>query len=61
MQNLHFRLHLEETAVLQYTKANSRAMHIGKSERKAKSITVNLDTKRKNDKRNGFWKIKSGM
>lgn len=60
---------LEEIAVLNYLREQPKAtqkeiaMHIGKSERTAKTITVNLAEKdiieRKNGKRNGFWEIKN--
>lgn len=60
---------LEEIAVLNFLceqpKATQKeiAVHIGKSERTIKTITVNLAEKgiieRKNGKRNGFWEIKS--
>ncbi len=60
---------LEEVAVLNFLweqpKATQKeiAMHIGKSERTVKTITVNLTQKgiieRKNGRRNGFWEIKN--
>lgn len=59
---------LEEIAVLNYLQERPHAtqkeiaVHIGKSERTVKTITVNLTGKgiieRKNGKRNGFWEIK---
>lgn len=59
---------LEESAVYEYIKQNPRAtqkeiaLHIHKSERTVKSITVNLVGKRlierKNGKRNGYWEIR---
>jgi predicted HTH transcriptional regulator len=59
---------LEEIAVLNYLREQPKAtqkemaVHIGKSERTIKTITVNLTEKgiieRKNGKRNGFWEIK---
>lgn len=52
---------LEEIAVLKATQKEI-ATHIGKSERRVKTITINLTEKgiieRKNGKRNGFWEIK---
>ncbi|MDR0907992.1 MAG: Fic family protein [Rikenellaceae bacterium] len=59
---------LEEIAVLQYLKENPRAtqkeiaVHIGKSERTVKTLTVKLSggglIERKNGKRNGYWEVK---
>ena len=59
---------LEEIAVLNFLREQPKAtqkeiaVHIGKSERTVKTITVNLTEKgiieRKNGKRNGFWAIK---
>lgn len=59
---------LEEIAVLNYLQERPHAtqkeiaVHIGKSERTVKTITVNLTGKgiieRKNGKRNGFWEVK---
>ena len=59
---------LEEMAVLNFLREQPKAtqkeiaVHIGKSERTVKSITVKLVEKgiieRKNGKRNGFWEIK---
>ena len=59
---------LEEIAVLNFLREQPKAtqkeiaVHIGKSERTVKTITVNLTEKgiieRKNGKRNGFWEIK---
>lgn len=61
---------LEEVAVLNYLREQPKAtqkeiaVHIGKSERTVKTITVHLSEKgiieRKNGKRNGFWEIKTG-
>ena len=60
---------LEEIAVLNFLREQPKAtqkeiaVHIGKSERTIKTITVNLAEKgiieRKNGKRNGFWEIKT--
>lgn len=60
---------LEEIAVLNFLREQPKAtqkeiaMHIGKSERTIKTITVNLTEKgiieRKNGKRNGFWEVKT--
>lgn len=60
---------LEEIAVLNFLREQPKAtqkeiaVHIGKSERTVKTITVNLTKKgiieRKNGKRNGFWEIKT--
>ena len=59
---------LEEVAVLNFLRENPTAtqkiiaLHIGKSERTVKSITVELNNKglleRKNGKRNGVWVVK---
>ena len=59
---------LEEMAVLNFLREQPKAtqkeiaVHIGKSERTVKSLTVKLVEKgiieRKNGKRNGFWEIK---
>ena len=59
---------LEEIAVLNFLREQPKAtqkeiaLHIGKSERTVKNITVNLTDKgiieRKNGKRNRFWEIK---
>lgn len=59
---------LEEMAVLKFIQEKPNAtqkeiaVHIGKSERTIKTITVNLSEKgiieRKNGKRNGFWELK---
>ena len=59
---------LEEMAVLNFLREQPKAtqkeiaVHIGKSERTVKTITVKLVEKgiieRKNGKRNGFWEIK---
>ena len=56
-------------AVLQYLQQHPTAtqkviaVHIGKSERTVKTITVNLVERglieRKNGKRNGFWEVKT--
>lgn len=61
---------LEEVAVLNYLRERPKAtqteiaVHIGKSERTVKTITVRLTEKgiieRKNGKRHGFWEIKTG-
>ncbi len=58
---------LEETALLQVMKENPKvtqkelALHIGKSERTVKNMTVSLAERciivRKNGKRNGYWEI----
>ncbi len=60
---------LEEMAVLNLLREQPKAtqkeiaVHIGKSERTVKTITVNLTERgiieRKNGKRNGFWEIKT--
>lgn len=60
---------LEEMAVLNFLREQPKAtqkeiaVHIGKSERTVKTITVKLTEKgiieRKNGKRNGFWEVKS--
>lgn len=60
---------LEEIAVLNFLREQPKAtqkeiaVHIGKSERTVKTITVNLTEKgiieRKNGKRNGFWEVKT--
>ena len=60
---------LEEMAVVNFLRERPKAtqkeiaMHIGKSERTVKTITVKLVEKgiieRKNGKRNGFWEIKT--
>ena len=60
---------LEEMVVLNFLREQPKAtqkeiaVHIGKSERTVKSITVKLVEKgiieRKNGKRNGFWEIKT--
>lgn len=60
---------LEEMAVLNFLREQPKAtqkeiaLHISKSERTVKTITVNLAEKgiieRKNGKRNGFWEIKN--
>ena len=60
---------LEEMAVVNFLREQPKAtqkeiaMHIGKSERTVKTITVKLVEKgiieRKNGKRNGFWEIKT--
>lgn len=60
---------LEEMAVLNFLREQPKAtqkeiaVHIGKSERTVKTITVNLTEKgiieRKNGKRNGFWEVKT--
>ncbi len=67
MQILHFGLHFRRNRcveLLEQPKATQKeiAVHIGKSERTVKTITVNLTEKgiieRKNGRRNGFWEIK---
>lgn len=60
---------LEESAVLMYLSAHQHAtqkelaMHIGKSERTIKRLTVKLTEKglliRRNGRRNGYWEVKS--
>ena len=60
---------LEELALLNFIKEKPNAtqkeiaVHIGKSERTVKTMTVKLSVQgileRKNGKRNGYWEIKS--
>lgn len=60
---------LEEIAVINFLKERPKAtqkeiaLHIGKSERTVKNITISLTEKgiieRKNGKRNGFWDFKT--